>query len=131
MPDFSEDALELAILKVFEDLGWQWQNCYEEVFGKDGTLGRETPADVILIKKLKTKLEEFNPDKPKEAIERAMAELTRNRGMLSIFSANQEIHKLLKDGVKVEYKNKKGHKTYDKIKLIDWRNPKNKRLLSC
>src|SRR3989338_1204747 len=125
MPDFSEDSLENSIIGIFESLGWQSQNCFEEIFGEDGTLGRDTSADVVLVKKLRPKLEEFNPDKPDEAIDQAIAELTRNRSMLSTFSANQEVYKLLKDGVKVEYHDKDGHRTHGKVQLIDWRTPKN------
>ena len=123
MPDFSEDSLENSIINIFEDLGWQSQNCYEEVFGEEGTLGRETPADVVLVNKLRPKLEEFNTDMPKEAINQAIAELTRNRSMLSTLSANQEVYKLLKNGVKVEYRGSDGHKTHGKVRLVDWRNP--------
>lgn len=125
MPDFSEDTLENSIIGIFETLGWQSQSCYEEVFGADGTLGRETPADVVLIKKLRSKLEQLNPDKPKDAIDQAIAEIIRNRSMLSTFSANEEIYKLLKDGVKVEYHGSDGHRTHGKVQIIDWRNAKN------
>lgn len=124
MPDFSEEGLEQSIIKIFEDLGWQSQNCFEEVFGDDGTLGRETSADVVLVKKLRPIIEKLNPDKPVEAIDQAIAELTRNRGGLSAFSANKEVYKLLKNGVKVEYHDSDGHRTHGKVQLIDWRNPK-------
>lgn len=125
MPDFSEEGLENSIVEIFEKLGWQSQNCFEEKFGENGTLGRETSADVVLIKRLRPVIEKLNPDKPKEAIDQAVAELTRNRNMLSTFSANQEIHKLLKNGVKVEYRKSDGQRTHGRVQLIDWRNPEN------
>ena len=34
MPDFSEDSLENSIIGIFESLGWQSQNCFEEIFGE-------------------------------------------------------------------------------------------------
>ncbi len=125
MPDFSEDALENSIIEILESLGWHSQNCYEEMFGEAGTLGRLTPADVVLVKKLRPKLEELNSTLPKVAIDQAITELSRNRSMLSDFSANQEVYKLLKNGVKVEYNGSDGHRTHEKVQLIDWRNPRN------
>ena len=125
MLNFSEDSLENATIDIFKSLGWNSQNCFEETYGTEGTLGRETPADVVLVRRLRSKLEEFNSDKPKEAIDQAIAELTRNRSMLSPFSANQEVYKLLKEGVKVEYHGPDGHRTHGRVQLIDWRNPNN------
>lgn len=125
MPDFSEDSLEDSIIGIFESLGWQSQNCFDESYGEDGTLGRKTSSEVVLVKKLRPKLEELNQEKPQEAIDQAIAEITRNRGMMSTFSANQEIYKLLKDGVKVEYNRPDGQKTHGKVQVIDWRDPHN------
>jgi len=125
MPDFSEEGLEKSVIKIFEDLGWQSQNCFEEVFGKDGTLGRETPADVVLVKRLRPIIEKLNPNRPQEAIDQAIAELTHNRSMLSTFSANKDVYKLLKNGVKVEYRGTGGRRTHGRVQLVDWRNPKN------
>lgn len=125
MPNFSEDSLENSIIGIFESLGWQSQNCFEETYGADGKLGRETSADVVLVNRLRPKLEELNSDKPQEAIDQAITELTRNRSKLSRFSANQEIYKLLKDGVRVEYHGSDGQRTHGRVQLIDWRNPNN------
>ncbi len=125
MPDFSEEGLENSVIKIFEELGWQWQNCFEETYGESGTLGRETSADVVLVKRLRPNLEKLNSDMPTAAIDQAIEEIARNRSKLSDFSANQEIYKLLKDGVKVEYHDQDGHRTHGKVQLIDWRNPRN------
>jgi len=46
---FSEQALvEQAAIDVLTQLGYTCQNCYDETFGEDSTLGRETPMDVLL-----------------------------------------------------------------------------------
>ena len=46
-PD-SEQALENATMALFAQLGWQTADCFEEIFGPHGTLGRETTSQVVL-----------------------------------------------------------------------------------
>ncbi len=108
-PD-SEQALEHATLKLFQQLGWDTVDCYDEVFGaEDRTdvamqrldLGRETSGVVVLIDRLRSKLRELNPELPDEAIEKAIGELTRDRSAMSLVNTNREVYKLIKDGVKV------------------------------
>lgn len=76
-PD-SEEALENATIALFAELGYTTANCYHETYGENGTLGRETSAEVVLIPKLRSALEKINPDIPTEAIALAIEELTRD-----------------------------------------------------
>lgn len=79
--NYSEAALiEQPAIKLFQSLGYSYQDCFHETFGEKGTLGRETSTDVILIPKLREALFNLNPDIPDEAIEQAIEELTRDRG---------------------------------------------------
>lgn len=103
-PD-SEAALENATIELFSQLQWQTANCYNETFGTNSTLGRETKGEVVLIPKLQLAVKNLNPDLPTEAIQLAIEELTRDRSTLSLANANAEIYQLLKDGVKVSFKN--------------------------
>ena len=58
----TEDALvEQPAIEVFEDLGWTARRCYDELFGSDGSLGRETSSEVILTRHLRQALERLNP----------------------------------------------------------------------
>src|ERR1700721_810074 len=97
-PD-SEDTLEQNTIRLFQSLGWEFANCYHEVCGSDSTLGRETTEQVVLEWRLKTALEKLNPDVPPLALDLALDELTKDRSMLSPVRANQEVHKLLRDGI--------------------------------
>lgn len=55
---YSEDSLvEQPAVELFNDLGWEIANCYQETFGANGTLGRETAAEVVLVSRLKPALE--------------------------------------------------------------------------
>ncbi len=121
----SEEALENATIELFSQLHWETANCYDENFGTNSTLGRETKGEVVLIPKLRTALHKLNPDIPTEAIQLAIEELTRDRSTLSLANANSQIYQLLKDGVKVSFKNDHGEDQTETVKVIDWNNPEN------
>jgi type I restriction enzyme, R subunit len=123
-PD-SEEALENATIELFSQLHWETANCYDENFGTNSTLGRETKGEVVLIPKLRTALHKLNPDIPTEAIQLAIEELTRDRSTLSLANANSQIYQLLKDGVKVSFKNDDGEDQTETVKVIDWNNLEN------
>ncbi len=122
-PD-SEAALESATLDLFARLKWETANCYDETFGPGGTLGRETPAEVVLVRRLRAALERLNPDLPPEAIAQAIEELTRDRSLMSAAQANREVYRLLKDGVRVKVKGEDGE-TDETVRVIDWESPEN------
>ncbi|MBW4608203.1 MAG: type I restriction endonuclease subunit R [Hassallia sp. WJT32-NPBG1] len=123
-PD-SETALENATIELFSQLQWQTANCFHETFGTNSTLGRETKGEVVLIPKLQSALQNLNSDLPAEAIPLAIEELTRDRSTLSLANANAEIYQLLKDGVKVTFKNDEGEDQTETVKVIDWNHPEN------
>lgn len=47
---YSEDKLvEQPAIQLFAELGWIVVSAMEEVFGAEGTLGRETKGEVVLV----------------------------------------------------------------------------------
>jgi type I restriction enzyme R subunit len=122
--DFSEQELvEKPTIELFEKLGFQTRNCFHELFGPQGTLGRDSPSEVILISRLRPKLLHLNPDIPKESIETAIEELTRDRSSMSMVQANKEIYLTLKSGIKVSFR-KDGEDITETVRVIDWDNPR-------
>ena len=61
-----EQLVEQPAIQLFAKLGWQVVVALDEIFGPDGTLGRETPAEVVLVPRLRTALEKLNPSLPPE-----------------------------------------------------------------
>src|SRR6266480_8139927 len=100
-PD-SEGTLEANTIALFEELGWESADCYRETFGPDSQLGRETSEQVVLERRLRAALPKLNPGITPLAIDLAVEELSKDRSVLSLVRANQEIYKLLREGVKVE-----------------------------
>ncbi len=79
MANWNEDSLiEQPAIELFSNLGYSHLDCFHETFGKSGTLGRETPSDVVLISRLKQSLIDLNPSVSSEAIDLAIEELTRD-----------------------------------------------------
>ncbi|CAN5539401.1 type I restriction endonuclease subunit R [soil metagenome] len=121
-------------LSYSKQLGWDAANCYQETFGLNGSLGRETAAEVVLISRLRLALEKLNPDLPAEAITIAIEALTRDRSAMSSTEANRQIYRLLKEGVRADLTGivspggsdrARADEMVVRVKVIDWENPKN------
>lgn len=126
--DYSEDSLvEKSAILEFKKLGYIHLNCFNEKVELDGkgTLGRKTKSEVLLFQKLREAIKKLNPDICDEAEEQAIQELAKDRSRLSSVKANQEVYSLIKNGVKVKVRNKKGEIEDQTIKIIDFENPKN------
>ncbi len=128
--DSEDAAIEQPTIALFAELGWETLNCYHEVFapygGPPSTLGRETMAEVVLPYRLRAAIETLNPGVSPNAVEIAVQELTKDRSTMSPARANQEVYRLLKNGVNVTYKRTdEEEETVETITLIDWTEPGN------
>ena len=131
--DYSEDQLiEQPCMDIFQELSWETANVYEgETFGKDGTLGRDSEADVILKTRFYKAIQNLNPNLPKQAYDLAYESINSNDITRSIVDINFEKYSLLKDGVPVTYKNDKGEIIKNKrIKVFDFENPTNNNFIA-
>jgi len=122
---FSEDTLiEQPAIRLFKDgLGWQAVNAYDETYGENGSLGREHRGEVVLVSRLRPALIKLNPDLPAVALELAITEIIRDRSTLPLTAANQDVYKLIKDGVKVIFKDEQGRNREETVRVIDWDTP--------
>jgi type I restriction enzyme R subunit len=94
--EYNEDSLiEQPAIELFKSLGYDYQNCYQETFGKSGTLGRETPSDVVLTSRLKQSLIALNPSVSFEAIDLAIEELTRDLLLPKLINGEIDVEKLI------------------------------------
>lgn len=122
-PD-SEDALERETMDVFREMGWTLIDAMYEGFGPTGTLGRDDDTQVILEPRLRTALEKLNPTLPPRfremILDRAVAILLENRGLLTPARANKEVYILLKHGIPVPYDDESGERAIAHVRVIDW-----------
>lgn len=126
MKPLDEDQLvEQPALNLLKQLGWSWRNCFEESFGEGGTLGRETASDVVLKPRVISALKKLNPGLDDLVYNQAFEKLTKNRGISNPVATNQEIYKLIKDGIKVTFRNDKGKEETKTLWIIDFIDPEN------
>src|ERR1700731_398627 len=121
----SEGTLEANAIGLFEELGWEVADCYRENFGPDSMLGRETSEQIVLEPRLRAALLKINPSITPLAIDLAVEELSKDRSVLSPVRANQEIYKLLRDGVKVCIRRDDDQESIEIVRVVDWDQPKN------
>jgi type I restriction enzyme, R subunit len=126
MHNYSESSMvEGPTIALFDALGYETIHAFRERFGSNGTLGRETSAEVVLVPRLRAALQKLNQGLPREAIELAIEELSRDRSALSPANANREVYRLLKDGVPVSFRGEGDDETTEIVRIIDWNEPGN------
>ncbi|HZL80292.1 MAG TPA: type I restriction endonuclease subunit R, partial [Candidatus Limnocylindrales bacterium] len=77
---------------------------------------------VFLFDRLQTKLEDLNPKIPLEGLEEALRKV-RHISHPTLIENNRAFHRLLVEGVDVEFRNADGQIVHDKVWLIDFANP--------
>jgi len=83
---------------------------------------RSDYKQVILFDRLQTKLEDLNPQIPLEGLQEALRKL-RLVNHPTLIENNRAFHRLLVEGVDVEFRNADGQIVHDKVWLIDFANP--------
>jgi type I restriction enzyme R subunit len=113
----NEKIVEQAAVGWFEALGYHTSRGSDISPGADYPL-RERYEDVVLLPRLKAALRKLNPDMPEEAIVQA-ATIVSRPPETTLVQNNRWFHRLLTDGVPVEYRTRDGETRGDKAKLLD------------
>lgn len=124
----SEEALEKDLMKRCEEiLGYNlFDATFENVGSVDSVFGRQTTDEAILPKNLREALARLNANLPQEALDNAFYELTQSLSNKTDIAANKFFYDLIKNGVKVQFKDNNGIDTTDVVKVIDFSNPESK-----
>ncbi len=119
MYKFTESDLEIATLEWLEELG------YSVVFGPSIAPDGEAPErlshkDVLLIGRLRSVVAKINSRVPQDAQEEAIKKVINVAySSPSLLTTNHALHKMLVEGVDVEYRRDDGSVAGDKVKLLD------------
>jgi type I restriction enzyme R subunit len=120
MGRFTESVVEDAALDYFRALG------YAVAFGPE--IAPEEPGaerasfgDVILVERLRAALARLNPTIPTDALDEALRLVTHPESP-NLIENNRRFHKLLTEGVDVEYR-RDGRNIGDKVWLLDFNQP--------
>lgn len=116
---YTESDLENAALEWLEELG------YSIAFGPSIAFDGETPErqsykDVVLVERLRLAVEKINPNIPEEAREEAIKKVVNAAyASPSLLATNHAFHRMITQGVDVEYRRADGTIAGDKVYILD------------
>ena len=121
MAFLSEAAVEQALMEQLGGLGYSIER--EEDIGPDGHRPeRESHDEVVLKRRFEDAVSRLNPGLPLDARQDAIRKVTQSE-LPSLLEENRRLHKLMTEGVDVEYYADDGTLTAGKVALIDFEHP--------
>jgi type I restriction enzyme R subunit len=121
MSKILESGFESIVLDLLAEMGF---SCHGgDAFDPDTSTERESYHGAMLPGRLKAAVARINPDLPPEAVE-AAANVVLDFRFTEMIQENQRIHRLLVDGVPVEYQ-RGGETIHDRARLVDWKDDHN------
>ena len=118
MTTITEDDVEHLAIGWLSEVDWQTVNGIEIAPDSVGADRRDF-EDVILEDRLRDALDRLNPDLPYEALEDAFRKLTNPQGT-SLAVKNESFHRMLVEGVNVEYRDEDGRIRGAQVRVIDF-----------
>jgi type I restriction enzyme R subunit len=114
----TEDALEQLALNWFKEVGWSYLP--GAAIAPEGTAAERDDFRVVTLKgRLAAVVRRLNPKLPAACVEEVVHVATRPDHP-SLIQSNRAFHKMLTDGVKVEFTNAAGVKETDHARIIDF-----------
>ena len=123
---YSEDQLIQAAVDnlLHDELGWDSVFAFDnEVLGENGTLGRTSQSEVILVRYLRSALKKFNSWLTTQQEEEAIKKIHSHVSTASLMQTNEEKYKMIRDGIDVSCTKPDGTPGTRKAKVIDFNNP--------
>src|SRR6202030_1586994 len=117
----TESIVEEAALSWFDQLGFSISPAI--TFAPDGTTAeRNSFSDIVLVRRLCDATARLNPTIPNDARKEALRKVLRHDAP-SLVGNNRAFHRMLRDGVPVEYRREDGTIAGNHVRLIDFDNP--------
>jgi type I restriction enzyme R subunit len=132
MNDFTEDQLVQKTMADYlaSEHGWRVVMAWNrETFGPEGTFGRKSDKDVVLTRYLSEALLRLNPGLPDMAYAQALREITEIFGSQSLLHINQDKYALIRDGVRVKFR-QNGEQRTERLRVFDFERPENNDFLA-
>jgi type I restriction enzyme R subunit len=117
----SESHLEDTALTWFKELGYAVAHGPHIAPGEPAA-ERDSFGDTVLTGRLRDAVARLNPGIPAEAQEDAVRKVLRV-ATPSLIQTNRSFHRMLRDGVEVEYPRPDGSIAGDRVRLIDFETP--------
>ena len=123
MVALSEADVELGALAWIADLGWGVKHG-PNIAPDSPNAERDDYGQVVLERRLRDALAELNPDLPASALDDAHRKLTRPEGS-TLEARDRAFHRMLVNGVGIEYREAGGRVRGDLVRVIDFDEPAN------
>ncbi len=117
----NEAIVEDAARSWFGELGYAVGHGPNIAAGESGA-ERSSFGDVVLVARLRNAIQRLNPLIPEEAQDEALRKVLRLESSTFVGS-NRAFHKMLRDGVEVEYRRPDGSIAGDRVRLLDFLDP--------
>ncbi len=123
MSAFTESVVEEAVLNWFRQVGYPVRGGGDlTIDGENGL--REDPSQIVLAPILRGAIARLNPALPSAALDEAFRKLTQS-GQPSLAQTNHALHRMLVDGVNVEYQRGDGQIAGAQVRVLDFDEPDN------
>ncbi|MEI6150501.1 MAG: type I restriction endonuclease subunit R, partial [bacterium] len=119
----NEEQLEQLAIQWFQDTGWSYARG-PDISPEGMTPERGDFRTVVLKARLAAAVHRLNPKLPPTAVEEVV-HIATTPDHPGLVQNNRGFHRLLMDGVKIEFTNAVGVKETDHAQLIDFQNPAN------
>ena len=117
----NENVVEAAALSWFSELDYVVTHA-PHLAPDEIAAERKSFADVLLVGRLRDAIARLNPAIPTDAREGALRKLLRHDAP-SLVTNNRAFHRMLRDGVPVEYRREDGSIAGDHVRLINFDSP--------
>lgn len=131
--DYSENILvqESAGNLLKNELGWDVQFAHNtEVLGEDGTFGRKSYREILLVRYFRAALKRLNPWMSEAQMSEAQSAMEKRLSTSSLLQVNEEKYFLIRDGIPVTVKRPNGQTETRKAAVIDFQHPENNAFLA-
>lgn len=129
---YTEDTLVQQTTADYLEHQLGWESVYahnREDFGPDSLLGRTSDREVVLTRTLRERLKALNPGLPEAAYDEAVRQLATTLTSQTLVAANREQYALIRDGVQVSFRNDKGERVQERLRVFDFDQPANNHFL--
>ncbi len=124
--DYSENILvqESAGHLLADELGWQVELAYnQEILGENGTFGRNSYKDILLVRYFQKALRTLNPWLTDAQVIEAQNTFEKHLSSASLMQINEEKYAYLRDGIPVTEKKPNGQTEEKRAMIIDFQHP--------
>ena len=119
----AEADVEAIALDWLAGLGWQTARGPDIAPDTPGA-ERADYGQVVLERRLRDALADLNPGLPVSAVDDAFRKLTRPEGS-TLHAGNRAFHRMLVNGVAIEYRDAEGRVRGEQVRVIDFETPAN------